>query len=158
MPSAGRRALSGKAEVAALLRSRLQGTPYLAGALELLDRALDEAERETFLLEERQGNRLAGAAIYGWVAGAMATGRLHLVVPAAEAPDATEIGTALCRAVAERLGGRGARLLVAELPDDPALAWMLDVVRSAGWSEEGRVPDFYRPGIALLLLRLENTR
>lgn len=144
-------------DVRALLTGRLRGTPYLEGALEFLARAEDESEKETFLLEERGGGVLRGVAVYGWVGGAERTGRLHFVIAEAALPDAEGTGALMCRRAAELLVAAGARLVVAELPDDPATGWMLEAVRGAGWSEEGRVPDFYRDGVALLLLRRDLT-
>ena len=47
----------------------------------------------------------------------------------------------------------GARLLMAELPADAALGRSISLLRANGFREEGRVPDFYRDGVALLFLR-----
>jgi len=49
----------------------------------------------------------------------------------------------------------GARFLLAEMPDDPALGTVFALLREHGFREEARVPDFYREGVALTFLRLE---
>jgi hypothetical protein len=47
----------------------------------------------------------------------------------------------------------GARYMLAELPDDPALGSVLTLLREHGFHEEARVPDFFRDGVALTFLR-----
>jgi hypothetical protein len=46
----------------------------------------------------------------------------------------------------------GARFLLAEVPDDPAMGAILTLLESHGFVEEARVPDFYRDGVALRFL------
>ena len=43
----------------------------------------------------------------------------------------------------------------AEMPDDPAIGQVRALLASVGFEEEARVPDFYRAGVALTLLRRE---
>jgi hypothetical protein len=48
-----------------------------------------------------------------------------------------------------------ARLVVVELADHPTLAPAHHFLKEMGFREEARVADFYRDGVALLLLRLD---
>jgi hypothetical protein len=47
----------------------------------------------------------------------------------------------------------GARFLVAELPADSVIGFSLTALRANGFRQEGKVPDYYRDGVALLFLR-----
>jgi hypothetical protein len=88
------------------------------------------------------------------VSGTVGAARLHaLVLDRGVDPD--EVGARLTDAAAAALSADAARLLVAELPDDPALGPVPGVLARYGFREEGRVPDFYRDGVALSLLRLD---
>jgi hypothetical protein len=43
--------------------------------------------------------------------------------------------------------------MIAELPDDPVMGQVRALLASVGFEEEARVPDFYRDGVGLTLLR-----
>ena len=60
----------------------------------------------------------------------------------------------LVDAVAEAARADGARFVVAELPDDPAIGAVLALLRGHGFREEAHVPDYFRDGVALSVLRL----
>ena len=135
-----------------LARAELAGTPYGEGPLETLERVLGTGgDDEARGFAAMRGGELVGLAIYGLVAGTQGAAKLHLLLVTASARLAG-VGHALCDAASEALRGH-ARLLVAELPDDPAAAAGRELLRRAGFCEEGRIPDFYRDGVALLLLR-----
>lgn len=133
------------------------GTPYTELPLAALEKALaGESSESRGIVAIREGE-LAGIALYGWVAGATATGKLHLIAVTAAARY-RGVGGQLCeRAVTELVSG-GARLVVAEVPDDPVLRPGLILLTRCGLREEARVTDFYRNGVALLLLRLDQER
>jgi hypothetical protein len=57
-------------------------------------------------------------------------------------------------AVTEAARAAGARFLLVEIADDPALGTILTLLREQGFKEEARVPDFYRDGVSLTFLRL----
>ena len=61
----------------------------------------------------------------------------------------------LLSAILDEARSEGARLVVAEMPDDPAIGQVRALLASVGFEEEARVPDFYRAGVALTLLRRE---
>ena len=46
----------------------------------------------------------------------------------------------------------GGRFLLAELPADPVIGSTLTLLRKNGFRQEGRIPDFFRDGVALLFL------
>jgi len=92
--------------------------------------------------------------LFGLVAGTRGTARLHaLLLDRGVDPD--DVGRRLTAAAAGALSAVGARLLVAELPDDPALGPVPGVLARFGFREEARVPDYFRDGVALSVLRLD---
>ena len=54
---------------------------------------------------------------------------------------------------AEDAARRGARFLLAEVPEDPALAPGHELLRRAGFRVESRIPDFVREGIGIAFVR-----
>ena len=121
-------------------------------ANELFERALgDSAECRGRAAVEANGT-VAGLALHGMVAGALGTGALLWVAVRAESRR-RGIGRALVSdALGELLRG-GARLAVAELSSDAAIAPMVALLLGAGFEREGTIPDFYRDGIDLILCR-----
>jgi ribosomal protein S18 acetylase RimI-like enzyme len=129
-------------------------TPYVDRVVELLDQAARGGDPEArALIIERDGT-VAGLILFGLVAGAIGAGRLHSLV-LDRGVDADVVGRRLTDAAVTALRAGGARLLVAELPDDPALGPVPGVLTRYGFREEARVADFYRDGVALSLLRLD---
>jgi hypothetical protein len=57
-------------------------------------------------------------------------------------------------AVCDAMRQAGAKFLLAEMPDDPAIGTVLSLLKHHGFREEARVPDFFRDGVALSFLRL----
>ena len=92
--------------------------------------------------------------LFGSIAGTRGGARLHTAV-LAPGVDADDVGERLMRAIASVLKAGGARFILAEMPDDPALGTVFALLREHGFREEARVPDFYREGVALTFLRLE---
>ena len=136
----------------ALVRDGVGGTPYEEALVEHLAAALAATTDESRGLVAERAGEVVGLCLYGRVAGARGAAELHLVMVTASARLAG-VGRALCDHAAGIVAGEGARLLVAEAPDDPALAAAGALLRSAGFREEGRVPDYYRDGVALVLYR-----
>ncbi|MHB0948391.1 MAG: hypothetical protein ACYC3Q_12285 [Gemmatimonadaceae bacterium] len=125
-------------------------TRHHARVLELLGEALERPGAEGEVLGAYEGATLRGIAIFGFVAGSERTGRLILL--AADAPD---VATRLATGVADRLAASGARLVVAEWPDEAPFAASASCLRDAGWVEAGRIGDFVAPGTDLVILRHE---
>ena len=145
---------SGDAEaMRAIVWNSLGVTPYVDRTIELLDAAERGDPDSRALLIERDGT-VAALALFGPIAGTAGTWRLAaaLVAPPLE-PE--EVGPVIMEAVVSAARASGGRLLVAELADDVALGRSLALLQSSGFSEEGRVRDFYRGGVALIFLRRE---
>jgi hypothetical protein len=127
-------------------------TPYVDRVIELLDRAArgDDPEARALVIE-RDGT-IGGLVLFGVVAGASGAAKLHaLVLDRGVSPD--DVGGRLTTAAATAAASSGARLLLAELPDDPALGPLPALLLRNGFREEARVPDFFRDGVALWFLR-----
>ena len=137
-----------------LVSAALGVTPYVDRVLELLDEAAREGDAEARALVIEHDGTIAGLVLFGLVAGATGAARLHALVLNRDV-SAADVGGRLTSATATAAAALGARLLVAEIPDDPAVEPMPAVLRSTGFREEARVPDFFRDGTALSVLRLD---
>ena len=136
-----------------LLLGALGVTPYIDRALEVLELAERGNDPEHRALVVARDGTVAGIALFGTIAGTDGGARLHA---AALAPgvDADDVGERLLRSVEQVGRDAGARFLLAEMPDDPAIGTVLSLLRDHGFQEEARVPDFYRDGVALSFLKL----
>ena len=139
-----------------LLLAELGGTPYAEPALAGLGFALREATGEAAGLVADRSGEVVGVAVFGEIAGAIGAGRLHYVTAAGALPDG--VGRRLCEAALAELADRGARFVLAELPDDTLLTPMRELLQRCGFSEEARVPDYFSDGIALTFLRRDLSR
>jgi ribosomal protein S18 acetylase RimI-like enzyme len=137
-----------------LLMGALGVTPYIDRALEVLELAERGNDPEHRALVIARDGTVAGLVLFGSIAGTRGGARLHTAV-LAPGVDADDVGERLMRAAASVLKAGGARFLLAEMPDDPALGTVVALLREHGFREEARVPDFYREGVALTFLRLE---
>jgi hypothetical protein len=132
----------------AFVSGQLANPRYRARALEVLDAALgfEDPEFMALLALDGEPQHLVGIAVFGTVAGAHAVVKLHGVItndPAA--------ARALVEAVRQASEHSGERMIVCELPDDDAFATATAALLASGFTEEGRVPDFVRDGVALRL-------
>ncbi|HEY7235820.1 MAG TPA: hypothetical protein VH539_16815 [Gemmatimonadaceae bacterium] len=137
-----------------LLMGALGVTPYIDRALEVLqlaERGAGRDDEHRALVIARDGT-VAALALFGAVAGAAGVKRLHAAV-LAPSVSASDVGERIVRAVLDEARQEGARLVVAEMPDDPVMGQIRALLTSVGFEEEARVPDFYRDGVALTLLR-----
>ena len=137
-----------------LLMGTLGVTPYIDRALEVLALAERGNDAEHRALVIARDGTVAGLVLYGSVAGTLGAARVHTAVlaPGVEVDD---VGTRLMRAAADQARLSGARFMLAEMPDDPALGSILALLREYGFREEARVPDFFREGVDLEFLRLD---
>ena len=122
---------------------------HLRGAL---DSVLTSATDEYRALVAFDATALAGLIVFGETAGARGAGRIYLIAVAAHTRR-RGIATALVDGACRDLTERGARFVAIELPDDPRLAAVRRAVERAGFREEGRVADYLRDGVSLVLLR-----
>jgi ribosomal protein S18 acetylase RimI-like enzyme len=101
------------------------------------------------------GGELAALAVYGEYAGATGAGRLHLVA-VGDRHRRHGLGTLLIERIAAELDSRATRFILTELPDElPALASYFAFLRTTGFTEESRIPDFYREGVGVVVMRRE---
>ena len=114
--------------------------------------AFERPTRESRAIVADRASVVAGFALFGEVAGAIGTGRLHFIgVPAEERRHG--VGAALCEAAVSQLSAEGARSVVAEMPDDPLLTGGRALLARCGFVETSRVPDYYSDGVDLVLLQ-----
>jgi ribosomal protein S18 acetylase RimI-like enzyme len=137
-----------------LLLGSLGVTPYIDRALEVLELAERGHDPEHRALVIARDGTVAGLALFGTITGTQYAARLYTAV-LAPGVQANDVGTRLMRSVGDAARSAGARFILAELPDDPAIGAVLGLLRDQGFHEEARVPDFYREGVALTFLRLE---
>jgi hypothetical protein len=129
------------AEARELVSRRYEGTRYGARFREILDDAARGGEDECLLLA--RASSLAGLALLSAVAGANGTAKVHLIA-GVDAP--------ACAGLAAAIKRRDDRLVIAEVPDEEIFAPMILSLASAGFMDEGRVPDWIADGIALRIL------
>ena len=129
-------------------------TPYIDRALEVLELAERGNDPEHRALVIARDGTVAGLVLFGSIAGTVGGARLHTAV-LAPGVDADDVGERLMRAMANMSRESGARFLLAEMPDDPALGTVFTLLREHGFREEARVPDFFREGVALTFLRFD---
>lgn len=132
----------------ALITNALGGSRHEGRALELFESALrgDGEDAGRIALDERSGIT-RGISLSGVVAGAVRATRVHLLVatsPAAYRALATDI---VATTSSDRI-----RIVIAEVPDEPAFADMMSALRGAGFGEEGHVADWFADGAGLRLL------
>ena len=129
----------------------LAGTSYTEVPAYFLALALEgRSDESRGIVAERDGD-VVGFALYGEVAGSVGTGRIHFVSVSASSRLNT-VGVQLCEAVVADLAAAGARIVIAEMPDDPILVSGRALLARCGFSEAGRVPDHYADGVALVIL------
>lgn len=133
-----------------LLIQRLGVTPYLDRAIEILTFAErgDDPEHRAYVVA--RDKTVVGLALFGSIAGTEAGFKLYGVTVESRE---TDIGARLVDAVATAVVEDHGRFIIAELADEPALATTLALLRSNGFAEVGRIPDYYRDGVPLTILR-----
>ena len=139
--------------VRALVMASLGVTPYVDRALELVTQSERSDPEVRSLLIERDGT-VAALGLFGPIAGTQGTWKLHSLL-LAERIDPRRVGGPIVDAVVATVRREGGRMLVAELPADPAIGKVLSLLRAMGFKQEGRIPDFFRDEVALLFLRRE---
>lgn len=130
------------------------GTPYAALYRHVLSLALEGGSTEAIgLVAEWPGeDEPVALVLYGWVPGAIRTGRVYFVAVTAAAR-LQGVGSRLMNVALQRLEREGARLVVAEGPNDASVRPAHILFRNCGFEDTARVPDFYRDGVDLIFLR-----
>lgn len=148
---------SGTARLAyQLVQSSLNGCLYGEHALAALSDAARAPSRESraLVVHSAGSEDLLGVAVFGEVAGTLGTGKLHFV-GATPSAHLQGVASRLIDAAIADLAKNAARFVLAELPDDPLIADVRELLICNGFVEEARIPDFYADGIALVCLRRE---
>lgn len=127
---------------------------YTTRSLELVDVVASSPDGDEYgaLVATADGSRVVGVVLFGMVAGAVGTGMIH-GVGAAEGWRHRGVGRALVEAACDALARAGARVAIAELADDAALADVHRLLERAGFREESRAPDLVRDGVAVVFRR-----
>jgi ribosomal protein S18 acetylase RimI-like enzyme len=142
----------------AVVEGALRDTRYLTGALDALRSAVHAPGADGRALASMSGDTVEGVIVFGIFGGTRGAGRLHFVTVERRARR-TGVARALVNVAIETLVGDNARFVLAELPDDPhELPNARDFLHALGFTQESRVEDFYRDGIALSFLRRELVR
>lgn len=128
------------------------GTPYAEVVGYFLRLALDDRGDESRAIVAAQHGEVVGTTLFGAVAGALGVGRMHYIGVTASARR-QGIGVALCEAAIADMASKGARLVIAEVPDEGALAGGRALLNRVGFLEIARVADYYRDGVDLLIMR-----
>ena len=133
-----------------LLIQRLGVTPYIDRAVEILsiaERGGDEGHRAYVVARDKV---VAGLALFGSIAGTEFGFKLHVLAIESRESD---IGARLIEAVADAVKASHGKFIIAELADEPALTTTISLLRANGFAEVGRIPDYYRDGVPLTILR-----
>jgi ribosomal protein S18 acetylase RimI-like enzyme len=143
---------SDAADVRALSASDVAESRYSASLRSALDPALAGVTAESRGMVALQAGRAVGVAVFGGIAGALGAGRIQLVVVER---DLRRRGIASCLvdgALAE-LAAAGMRVAFVELPDDPLLSAVKQLLGRCGFRIDARVADYFRDGVDLAILR-----
>ena len=139
------------------LVAHMSHTPYAELLAYFLPRAFEANSHETRAIVAKGDGAVAGFVLFGEVAGAIGTGRVHFVAVNATVRRRA-IGSSLCDAAVADFASQGVRLVVSEVPDDETSAAGRALLTCCGFVEVGRVPAYYRDAVDLLLLQREITR
>lgn len=135
-----------------LIDHDVAGTPYATVVEYFLRLAADGNENESRAIVAERAGEIVGLGLFGEVAGAIQAGRVHFVSVTASAR-LHAIGVGLCEAAVADLVSAGARLIIAELPDEPLLSPGRALLARCGFSETARVADYFRDGVDLIILQ-----
>lgn len=135
-----------------LIEHDLGDSPYAGIPAYYLRLAFDGRPGESRVVVAERRTLVVGLALYGEVAGAVGTGRLHFITVTAAAR-LEAIGTSLCAAAVDDFRRRDTRLVVAEVPAHPVMAGGFALLARCGFGEAARVADYYQDGIDLVLLQ-----
>lgn len=125
----------------ALISAQFAGTPYEARLFEQLALAIDGDDPECRAFVTADDAR--GLALFGSVAGADSVVKLHALV-------GNDRGA--LRSLATAVRNTDARLVVCELADDAPFDVTGQILRELGFAEDVRVADYFREGVALVVL------
>jgi len=135
-----------------LVSDTSDATPYQQVPAYFLRLALAASSEESRAIVAVQNGVVVGCALYGVVAGAIGTGRIHFVAVAAGSRR-LGIASRLCGAAVDELSAQAVRSVIIELPDDRVVGSGRALLEGCAFREVARVPDYYRDGVALVVLQ-----
>lgn len=138
----------------ALLAWEQDKNPWVERIPELLRSAVDDPRGEYRACVAERDGEIVGFGVYGLVAGSVGTGIIYGVLVAARSRRAG-IGLRIVYHIAADLAEGGARLIVAEIPGDPAVMRFRALLIAYGFREETRIDDYYRDGIPQIVSRFD---
>jgi ribosomal protein S18 acetylase RimI-like enzyme len=130
----------------------LAGSEYAEPLLDVLDGALAHDSDEYRAIAAWHDDAIVGLIVFGETAGALGAGRISLIAVDASVRE-RGVGAQLVDAACNELTARGARFAMMELPGEPRFAPVCRLAVRMGFREHGRIDDYLREGVALLLLR-----
>ena len=140
-----------RAALERLVGDGVNGTAYHDVPHYFLRLALAGRNDESRAIVAVRDGTVIGCALYGSVAGAIGTMRIHFIVVANPARRAGT-GQALCAAVLGEASGHGMRSVIVEMPDEAAFCAGHALLEKCGFASVARVADYYRDGIALVVM------
>ena len=131
----------------------LERSTYRSGPRSAIDGVVSGTDPDArCLVAVDSHDAVVGFVIHGTIAGSEGAGRVQLLVTA-PAVRRTGIARRLVEAATRELQAAGARFVVIEIPDDPALVHARSLFEAVGFQVDARVRDFYRDGVDLAVLR-----
>lgn len=125
----------------ALVSAQFGGTPYEARFLEQLELATKGDDPECRALVA--GDEPSAVALFGFVAGATGVAKIHALA----GDDRSEL-----RSLARAVRGTDIRLVVCEFAGDAVFGVTGQILQELGFEEDGRVANFFRDGVDLVVL------
>jgi len=134
----------------ALLTADAAVAKYLKRAKEIVEDAV-AGRNEHLALVTGNARELRGVVLFSQVPGSEGAAAIS-GVSVLEPRRRRGVASALVSAACARLNERGARLVVAELADDPVLEAAHGLLKKCGFVQSGRVANFYRKGTDMVIL------
>ncbi|HEY8166896.1 MAG TPA: GNAT family N-acetyltransferase [Gemmatimonadaceae bacterium] len=137
-----------------LVQSEAASNEWLDDIPEMLEAAVSGDGRELRAVCIREREQVIGVGLFGSIAGTIGTAAIHAILVAPQ-ERGRGFGSQIARFIRDDLQAIGARLIIAELPDDHRVSEYRAILWGIGLKEESRIPDYYSDGISLLQMRLD---
>lgn len=143
---------SDRAVIQLLVDQAIAATGYGDAPSYFLRLAFDGRDAESRIMVAEHDGEVIGCVLFGEVAGAMGTARIHFVAVTTSVR-ACGVGSALCDSAVAELTEQGARSVVVELPDERAFTAGRALLARCGFEETAKIADYFRDGVGLLILQ-----
>jgi ribosomal protein S18 acetylase RimI-like enzyme len=141
----------------AIAGPEIQASLYSTSLRSAVDRVQAKPTPECRGLVAVRGARVVGVVIFGAIAGSVGAGSVQFVVVDRDCRRRGLASALIDRAI-EMLATEGARVAFVELPDDPALNAVRQLLIRCGFDIDERVANYFRDGVDLLILRRDLSR